>query len=88
MTEKEFNIVGEEGLHARPTSMLVHAAATFKSDITIAFNDKKVNMKSILGVMSLGVPSNATVTISADGEDESDAISRISEIMVSEGIGN
>jgi len=88
MIEKQYNITGGEGLHARPTSVLVGASGTFKSDITLEFNDKKVNLKSILGVMSLGVPSGATVKITANGEDEEAAMAKVDEIMKTEGIGN
>ncbi|MGB3259791.1 phosphocarrier protein HPr [Paenisporosarcina sp.] len=88
MIEKQYNITGGEGLHARPTSVLVGASAAFKSDISLEFNDKKVNLKSILGVMSLGVPSGATIKISADGEDEEAAMAKIDDIMKNEGIGN
>ena len=55
MIEKQYNITSAEGIHARPASVLVGALAPFKSDITLEWNDKKVNLKSILGVMSLGV---------------------------------
>ena len=88
MIEKQYTITGGEGLHARPTSVLVGASATFKSDISLEFNDKKVNLKSILGVMSLGVPSGASVRITANGEDEEAAMAKVDEIMKSEGIGN
>lgn len=87
MIEKQYTITAAEGIHARPASTLVGALAPLKSDITIEFNDKKVNLKSILGVMSLGVPSGATVTVSASGEDENEAIEKVTEIMGAEGIG-
>lgn len=87
MIEKQYEITGTEGLHARPASTLVGAVATFKSDLTIEYNDKSVNLKSILGVMSLGVASGSTVKIVANGEDEVEALAKVDEIMKSEGLG-
>ena len=88
MTEKQFVITDEAGIHARPASALVGSLSKFKSDITMEFKGKKVNLKSILGVMSLGVSSGSTVTIAADGEDEEQAISQITEVMKNEGLSN
>lgn len=86
MVEKQFTITDEAGMHARPASALVGAVSKFKSDITIEHNGKKVNLKSILGVMSLGVPSGSVVTIAADGEDENEAIEKATDVMNTEGI--
>ncbi|TWT07933.1 phosphocarrier protein HPr [Planococcus sp. CPCC 101016] len=86
MVEKQFTITDEAGMHARPASALVGAVSKFKSDITIEHNGKKVNLKSILGVMSLGVPSGSVVTIAADGEDENEAIEKAADVMQTEGI--
>ncbi len=87
MIEKQYTILGTAGLHARPTSTLVSAVSSFKSDITLESAGKQVNLKSILGVMSLGVASGTTITIAADGEDEADAIAKVDAIMESEGLG-
>ena len=87
MIEKQYTILGTAGLHARPTSALVSAVSSFKSDITLEYVGKKVNLKSILGVMSLGVASGTTITIAADGEDEADAIAKVNEVMESEDLG-
>ena len=86
MVEKQFTITDEAGMHARPASALVGAVSKFKSDITIEHKGKKVNLKSILGVMSLGVPSGSVVTIAADGEDENEAIEKAADVMQTEGI--
>lgn len=88
MIEKQYNITSSEGIHARPAAVLVGALAPFKSDITLEWNDKKVNLKSILGVMSLGVSSGANITIAANGEDEEQAMAKVAEIMETQGIGN
>ncbi|KRN77700.1 phosphocarrier protein HPr [Weissella minor] len=86
MESREFNIVAEAGIHARPATLLVQAASKFASDITLSYQGKDVNLKSIMGVMSLGVGQGADVTISADGDDAADAISAISETMAAEGL--
>ncbi|HSO57168.1 MAG TPA: phosphocarrier protein HPr [Paenisporosarcina sp.] len=88
MIEKQYNITSSEGIHARPAAVLVGALAPFNSDITLEWNDKKVNLKSILGVMSLGVSSGASITIAANGEDEEQAMAKVAEIMETQGIGN
>jgi len=88
MIEKQYNITSAEGIHARPAAALVGALAPFKSDITLEWNDKKVNLKSILGVMSLGVSSGASINIAANGEDEEQAMAKVSEIMQTQGLGN
>ncbi|MCM0583321.1 phosphocarrier protein HPr [Weissella diestrammenae] len=86
MESREFHIVAETGIHARPATLLVQTASKFASNITLSYQGKDVNLKSIMGVMSLGVGENADVTISADGDDASDAIAAISETMSTEGL--
>jgi phosphocarrier protein HPr len=88
MIEKHYTILGTTGLHARPASALVSAVSSFKSDMTLEYVGKKVNLKSILGVMSLGVSSGTTITIAANGEDEADAIAKVDAIMESERLGS
>jgi phosphocarrier protein HPr len=65
---------------------LVQAASKFNSDIQLTYKDKSVNLKSIMGVMSLGVGQGADVTISADGDDEADAIAALEDTMKKEGL--
>lgn len=86
MEKRDFHIIAETGIHARPATLLVQTASKFNSDITLTYNDKSVNLKSIMGVMSLGVGQNADVTISADGDDEADAMTAIEATMKKEGL--
>ena len=86
MEKRDFNITAETGIHARPGTILVQTASKFASDITLTYNGKSVNLKSIMGVMSLGVGQNADVMISADGDDEKDAIAAIADTMAKEGL--
>ncbi|TDQ40421.1 phosphocarrier protein HPr [Aureibacillus halotolerans] len=84
MIEKTFAITNDTGLHARPATQLVNKAGQYQADINISYNDKSVNLKSIMGVMSLGVPKGATVKLSADGRDEQEAIEGLTEAITAE----
>ena len=86
MEKREFQIVAETGIHARPATLLVQSASKYNSDINLEYKGKSVNLKSIMGVMSLGVGQGADVTISAEGADEAEAISGIAETMKKEGL--
>ena len=88
MKKKSFNVVADTGIHARPATLLVQTASKFASDINLEYKGKSVNLKSIMGVMSLGVGQGADVTISAEGADEKEAIAAITETMVKEGLSN
>ncbi|ERL66137.1 PtsH [Schleiferilactobacillus shenzhenensis LY-73] len=66
--------------------MLVQTASKFDSDINLEYKGKSVNLKSIMGVMSLGVGQGADVTISAEGADEKDAIAAVADTMKKEGL--
>ncbi|MCH4056675.1 phosphocarrier protein HPr [Lapidilactobacillus gannanensis] len=86
MEKRDFHIIAETGIHARPATLLVQTASKFNSDINLEYKGKSVNLKSIMGVMSLGVGQGADVTISAEGSDEADAINAIQETMKKEGL--
>ena len=86
MEKKEFHVIAETGIHARPATLLVQAASGFNSDINLTYNGKSVSLKSIMGVMSLGVGQNADVEITAEGDDEAEAIAAITETMTKEGL--
>jgi phosphocarrier protein len=87
MEKQDFTITAETGLHARPATMLVQTAGKYSSDITLEYNGKSVNLKSIMGVMSLGVGQGAEVTITAEGDDEAEALEGIRATMKSEELG-
>ncbi len=86
MEKRDFHIIAETGIHARPATLLVQAASKFGSDVNLEYNGKSVNLKSIMGVMSLGVGQNADVTITAEGDDEKDALDAIADTMKKEGL--
>ena len=83
---KAFHIIAETGIHARPATLLVQAASKFASDVTLSYQGKDVNLKSIMGVMSLGVGQGADVTIKTEGADEEAAMTTIAEAMATEGL--
>ncbi|MFD1421639.1 phosphocarrier protein HPr [Lactiplantibacillus songbeiensis] len=86
MEKKEFHVIADTGIHARPATLLVQSASKFNSEVTLQYQDKSVNLKSIMGVMSLGVGKDADVTISAEGADEADAIAALADTMKKEGL--
>ena len=86
MEKGDFHIIAETGIHARPATLLVQAASKFGSDVNLEYNGKSVNLKSIMCVMSLGVGQNADVTITAEGDDEKDALDAIADTMKKEGL--
>ncbi|MCB2292107.1 HPr family phosphocarrier protein [Clostridium algoriphilum] len=77
MVSKEVKVNNPKGLHARPATLLVRKAASFKSDIGIEFLGKKANIKSLIGILSLGVGSNTIVNVIANGVDEKLALEEI-----------
>ena len=86
MKEITVTVVDPVGLHARPATGAVNAASKFKSDIQISYKGKSVNMKSIMGVMSLGIPTQSEITISADGDDEEAALETIKEVLQAQNV--
>ena len=82
MLTKEIEITNKTGLHARPASEFVKEAAKFKSAVTIEFKEKKINAKSILHVLSAGIAAGSTIVISADGDDEAQAIEKLAEVIL------
>ena len=81
MIEEKFKIIYSQGLQARPATKLVSKANSFQAERYMEYNDRKVNLKSIMGVLSLGVPANSKVKISVSGSDEDDAFKAISRII-------
>ncbi len=83
MTKRDIEIKLSSGLEATPIALLVQKASQFDSKIYIeAEGGRKVNAKSIMGMMSLGVDAGDTVTVSAEGEDEEAAIGAITDYLM------
>ena len=78
---KEVLVQNQVGLHARPATFFIQKANTFKSSIWIEKEERKVNAKSLLGVLSLGIAQGMSISISADGTDENDAVNALIELI-------
>lgn len=85
MVEKKILVKLKTGLQARPAAQFVQEANRFNSDVFLEKDGKKVNAKSIMGLMSLAVSSGSTVTISVDGHDEAEALEALEKFIGHEG---
>ena len=83
MIEKTVTITNPTGLHARPAALFVQTAGKFTSYVWLSKNDKKVNAKSIMGLMSLAVSNGTAITIGAEGEDEQIAVKELIDLVTS-----
>lgn len=81
MVEKTFTIESKQGVHARPASMLVNHVSNFDGEVILHYKEKNVNLKSIMGVMGLGIPQGSEIKITADGEKEKEIIASLEEIL-------
>lgn len=86
MISRDFRINNKLGLHARPSAHLTQVAGRFTSEVFIAKSGRRVNAKSIMGVMMLAAGPGSTVTVDAEGPDEQQAIDAIGE-LISSGFG-
>ena len=78
---KEVVVNNQVGLHARPATFFIQKANEFKSGIWVEKDERRVNAKSLLGVLSLGITKGTTITLLADGSDEKEAIAALSELV-------
>lgn len=81
MISRDIVITNTSGLHARPATFFVQNANSYKASIWIEKDDRKVNAKSLLGVLSLGIAKGMTVTLVADGQDEETAITGLVKLI-------
>ncbi len=84
MISKEVVINNQVGLHARPATFFIQKANEFKSSIWVEKDERRVNAKSLLGVLSLGIVKGTAITIIADGADEDEAIATLAELIDSD----
>ncbi|MCI5648237.1 MAG: HPr family phosphocarrier protein [Fusicatenibacter sp.] len=84
MTKKSVKIQLDGGLEARPIAVLVQVASQYESTVHLETEDKRVNAKSIMGMMSLGLDNGETVTIVCDGTDEEKALEGIEKFLIGE----
>jgi len=83
MVSKEVTVLNATGLHARPASMFVQEAGKFKADINVVKDGKKINAKSIMGIMAGGISKGTQLTVEADGEDEQEAVDALVALIES-----
>ena len=81
MVSRNVTIKNAQGLHARPATFFIQKANSFRSSIWVENEDRRVNAKSLLGVLSLGIVKGMTVTLIADGPDEADALAGLAELI-------
>ncbi|WP_226682133.1 HPr family phosphocarrier protein [Sutcliffiella horikoshii] len=84
MVQKQVDVRLKTGLQARPAALFVQEANRFSSEVFLEKDGKKVNAKSIMGLMSLAISTGATITLIADGNDEEDAIAALAEYVQQE----
>lgn len=81
MMERKLEVKNEDGLQARVAALFVRVANKYTSEITLEANGERVNGKSIIGIMSLGIFGGETITIYAEGPDSEEALNELSEIL-------
>jgi len=86
MISRDFVIANKLGLHARPSAQLTQVASRFASEVFIAKNGRRVNAKSIMGVMMLAAGPGSTVTVDAEGADAQQAVDAIG-MLINSGFG-
>lgn len=84
MFMKETTVNNQVGLHARPATFFIQKANEFKSSIWVEKDERRVNAKSLLGVLSLGIVKGTTVSLIADGADEQAAVEQLVELVSSD----
>ena len=81
MYTREITVKNEVGLHARPATYFIQKANEFKRGLWVEKEERRVNAKSLLGVLSLGIMKGTTVTLIADGGDEKEAVDALADLI-------
>lgn len=81
MLSEKMKIMIPTGLEARPVALLVQVASQYDSNIYVQYEEKRVNAKSIMGMMSLGLSAGEEVTVTANGKDEAEAMKHIEQYL-------
>ncbi len=84
MFVKEVVVQNQVGLHARPATFFIQKANEFKSSIWVEKDERRVNAKSLLGVLSLGITKGLAISIIAEGSDEEDAVNNLVSLVSSD----
>ena len=83
MVSNEVTVQNSVGLHARPATFFIQRANEFKSSIWVEKDERRVNAKSLLGVLSLGIVKGTKISIIADGSDEEEAVKTLIDLIES-----
>ena len=81
MISRDVTITNTVGLHARPATFFIQKANSYRSSIWVEREDRRVNAKSLLGVLSLGIVKGTTITLIADGADETEALDGLAALI-------
>ncbi len=81
MTERDVVVRNRAGIHARPAALIVQTASQFSAHIEFTNEHESINAKSIMGIITLGAGYNSTITIRADGSDETEAVERLAQLF-------
>ncbi len=84
MYSKEVKVINSVGLHARPATFFIQKSNEFKSSIWVEKGDRRINAKSLLGILSLGIIKGTDIKIIADGVDEEAAVSSLVNLIENE----
>lgn len=84
MAEKTYRVISDTGIQARPAAQLVNLASQLDADIFLKYNSKTVNLKSIMGVMSLAIGKGAEIIITTKGIGEQEALQKIDYFITGE----
>jgi phosphocarrier protein HPr len=83
MISQTVTVTNQTGIHARPAALFLSTASKFKANLTVTKNGKNANAKSLLSLLSLGITKDSEITISAEGEDEKEAVAKLVELVES-----
>ncbi len=81
MKQARYTVTSEEGLHARPASLLTQVASRYNDRVDIVYNGKKLTLKSIMIVMGLGIPHHASFEVEVEGDHEDEVIEAITKVL-------
>ena len=87
MVSRDITIVNDVGLHARPATFFIQKANSFKATIWLEEGGRRINAKSLLGVLSMGIIKGTTITLISDGADEVEALDSL-EALISKGLND
>lgn len=82
----EVIIKNPQGLHARPAAMFVQIASKYNSNVSVQKGDERVNGKSIMGILTLGIEKDARVILEADGDDAAEVVAELTQLLTKENL--